>query len=133
MASAFICITKNQKTNDHSLSILARARSFCRGTGYGLLLFLSDDAGRRRYPSYERDRTLCTQRCDGLSGTTVQGCGYRLCRALCIVCLHVLRTECAEPMGAIRIPHRWSLLGSCRILRHEDGYLRFCPYCQCCS
>ena len=55
---------------------------------------------------------------------------YCLRGALCALRIHGLWPECTEPLGALRIPHRRFLLRSGWLLRHEDGHLRLCPYCQ---
>jgi len=118
--------------HDYSPSILARARGIHRGIGHGVLLLHSDDEGRRRYAPYERDCTLCAQRCHGISRTAVQGGIHRIRRTLRPLCLHGLWTARTESLGALCFPHRRFLLRPGRILRYEDCHLCLCPYCQCC-
>ena len=40
-----------------------------------------------------------------------------------------LNVQNREPLGAVCLPHRWFLLRTGRLLRHEDRHLRFSPYC----
>ena len=94
-----------------------------RGIGHGLVLLPTDDEAGRGNTAYEGDCRACAPGRHGISPTAVQGGGHRVHHPCSFVRFHGIRAPCAEPMGAICIPHWRTILRTGRILRHEDCHL----------